>query len=84
MIHSSPDVKRVANSNSRFEYDPARQKVIVLPLPTPFHDIAPTIMSDQVKMRMMAAGLDTFRRIMKLKVNRESTSWSPLLDILAR
>lgn len=49
--------------------------MIVLPLPTPFHDIAPTIMADQVKMRMMATGLDTFRRIMGLKVNRES-KWS--------
>lgn len=53
-------------------------KIIAVPLPTPFHDLAPNIMNEHIHYELRDAGIDTRARVMSLNINRES-KFSPAL-----
>lgn len=53
-------------------------KIVALPLPTPFHDLAPNIMNEHIYFELRDAGIDTRARVMSLTINRESTTPPPL------
>lgn len=55
-------------------------KIIAVPLPTPFHDLAPNIMNEQIHYELRDAGIDTRGRVMSLNINRESEFCPALLS----